>query len=160
MNKKLNVVLVGLGFGAAFVPIYRHHPDVGILGLCDVDRTKAETLMNRHGCDKVYGSFDEVLKDKSVDAVHLITPIPLHEEQTLRTLDAGKHCACTVPMAITLEGLKKITDLVNKTGKNFMMMETAVYTNHFFHVMEMIEKNEFGRIQFLAVLRLIVDPSF
>jgi predicted dehydrogenase len=69
--------------------------------------------------------------------------------QTIKVLEAGKHCACTVPMAISLEGLKKIVDLVNKSGKNYMMMETSTYTNHFFHVKEMIENKEIGNIQFI-----------
>ena len=44
----------------------------------------------------------EVLADETVDAVHLVTAIPDHAEQTVRVLDAGKHCACTVPMATTM----------------------------------------------------------
>ena len=149
MSGKLNVVLAGLGFGGAFVPIHRNHPDVGTVGLFDPDIKLSDLFAKRYNCDKVYSSFDEILEDKSVDAVHLISPIPLHEEQTIKVLDAGKHCACTVPMATIIEGLKRTVKLVNKTGKNFMMMETSVYTNHFFHVKEMIENNEFGKIQFL-----------
>ena len=33
MKKKLNIALVGLGFGGAFVPIYKAHPDVGTVGI-------------------------------------------------------------------------------------------------------------------------------
>ncbi len=149
MSGKLNVVLVGLGFGGAFVPIYRHHPDIGTVGVFDPDMNLQEFFVKRFGCDKKYNTFDEILDDKSVDAVHLISPIPLHEEQTIKVLEAGKHCACTVPMAISLEGLSKIVKLVNKSGKNYMMMETALYTKHFFHVKEMIENNEIGNIQFM-----------
>lgn len=149
VRKNLNVVLVGLGFGSAFVPIYRKHPDVGAIGIMDSNRDLADFWGKRYGCDKVYDSFEEVLGDKSIDAVHLVTPIPLHEEQTIKVLESGKHCACTVPMAISLEGIEKIVKLSNKTGKNYMMMETAVYTTHFFHVREMLRNNEFGAIQFL-----------
>lgn len=149
MRNKLNVVLVGLGFGGQFVPIYRHHPNVGSVGLFDPNQNLMDFYAKRYGCDKTYKSFDEVLEDKSVDAVHLISPIPLHEEQTLKVLEAGKHCASTVPMSLSLDGLYKIVKLVHKTGKNYMMMETAVYTRHFFHVREMIKNGEFGRIQFM-----------
>ena len=149
MAGKLNTVVAGLGFGSMFVPIHRHHPDVAAVGVYDPKTAHAEEIGRRWRCDRVYRSFEEVLEDRSVDAVHLVSPIPLHEEQTLRVLESGKHCACTVPMAISLEGLKKIVALVDKTGLNFMMMETAVYTNHFFHVREMLERGEFGRMQFV-----------
>lgn len=149
MSRKINTAVVGLSFGGSFVPIHRRHPDIGQVGLFDINQTKLDFFMKRYGCDKAYRSFDEILEDKTLDAVHLITPIPLHEQQVLQVLEAGKHCACTVPMAITLEGLKQITDLVKKTGKNYMMMETALYTRHYFHVRRMLQNGEFGRIQFL-----------
>ena len=69
-----------------------------------------------------------ILADKKIDAVHLVTPIPLHAEQTVKVLEAGKHCACTVPMATSLEDIRRITDAVRKSGKNYMMMETSLYT--------------------------------
>ena len=108
--KRVNVVLAGLGFGYGFVPIYRDHPQVGTVGLYDPDMALAAKAAGQFHADRVYASFEEVLEDPSVDAVHLITPIPLHAEQTVRVLESGKHCACTVPMATSLEDLQKITD--------------------------------------------------
>lgn len=149
MSEKLNIALVGLGFGGAFVGIYKHHPDVCSVGVYDPDFSKSEVFSKRFNLDKIYTSFEEVLADKSLDAVHLISPIHLHEEQTLKVLNSGKHCACTVPMAISLQGLSEIVKAVNMTGKNYMMMETSVYTTHFLHVQEMIKNSKFGNIQFV-----------
>ena len=36
-EKKINVALAGLGFGAEFAPIYLHHPRVESLTICDAD---------------------------------------------------------------------------------------------------------------------------
>lgn len=93
--------------------------------------------------------FEEVLADKNLDAVHLVTPIPLHAEQTIQVLEAGKHCACTVPMATSLEDIKRITEAVRKSGKNYMMMETTLYSYQFFYVKQMIKSGELGKIQFM-----------
>ncbi|MDR1287436.1 MAG: Gfo/Idh/MocA family oxidoreductase [Treponema sp.] len=147
--KRLNVVLAGLGFGAAFAPIYASHPDVGAFGIYDPDRDLAKAVAARLQGTKTYGNFTGVLNDPSVDAVHLVSPIPRHAEQTLAVLGAGKHCACTVPMAMNLEDLKAVCAAVKKTGKSYCVMETAVYTTHFFKVKEMLHRDEFGRIQFL-----------
>ena len=147
--KKINVALVGMGFGGAFVGIYKEHPNVGTMGLYDTNPDTLRGAANYHGIDKVYGSFEEILADESVDAVHLITPIPLHAEQTVQVLNAGKHCACTVPMATTLEDLQRITDAVRTSGKNYMMMETTLYTYQYFYVKQIIESGELGRSQFM-----------
>jgi predicted dehydrogenase len=52
-------------------------------------------------------------------------------------------------MATSLEDLQRITDATRRSGKNYMMMETTLYTYQFFYVSEMLEKGEIGKIQFL-----------
>ena len=148
-KQTINVALVGLSFGAAFIPIYKLHPRVGRVTLCDIDPAVREEAGDTFSIDDRRASLNEVLADPSIDAVHLVTPIPFHVEQTLRVLESGKHCACTVPMATTLEGIQSILDMVRRTGKQYMMMETSVYTRHFWYARRMLENGEFGRIQFL-----------
>ena len=145
--EKINIALVGVGFGGAFVDIYKHHPNVGEISLFDTDSIKLNKFSQKYSL-KAHSSFDEILKDETVDAVHIVTPIPLHEEQSVRVLEAGKHCACTVPMATSLEGIRRITEAKRKSGKNYMMMETTLYTYQFHYVKQMIESGELGRIQF------------
>jgi len=147
--QKLSVVLCGLRFGGAFVPIYRDHPDVSVIGIYDPDTALMQEVSQFFGISRTYGSYEEVLQDASVDAVHLVTPIPMHEEQTILALRTGKHCACTVPMAVTLEGLCEIIRACEETGKKYMMMETSAYTRQFLMAKEMKEEGIFGRIQFL-----------
>ncbi len=147
--KKLKVALVGLEFGARFVAIYKEHPMVESIGIYDINSDVMEKCAKDNGIEKTYSSFEEILDDKSVDAVHLLTPIPLHAEHTIKVLESGKHCACTVPMATSLEDIKRITETVQKTGKNYMMMETTFYTYQLFYIKELIEKGELGKIQFM-----------
>ncbi|MBQ7728450.1 MAG: Gfo/Idh/MocA family oxidoreductase, partial [Clostridia bacterium] len=127
-NGKLKVALVGLGFGGAFAEIYKEHPDVGEIVVYDPDHAKEQWWFEHAGIRAPYGSFEEILRDEEVDAVHLVTPIPLHGEQTVAVLQAGKHCACTVPMGVTLDELRRIVEAKRKSGKNYMFMETTLYT--------------------------------
>ncbi|MCL2815415.1 MAG: Gfo/Idh/MocA family oxidoreductase, partial [Oscillospiraceae bacterium] len=149
MKRKINIALAGLGFGGAFAKIYKHHPNVLSIGICDVNKELMKNVSDYTGIEKTYGSFDEILSDKDLDAVHLVTPIPLHEEQAVQVLESGRHCACTVPMAISLDGIRRITEAKRKSGKNYMMMETTLYTYQYFYVKEMIAAGKIGRIQFL-----------
>ncbi|MDR2568979.1 MAG: Gfo/Idh/MocA family oxidoreductase [Oscillospiraceae bacterium] len=146
---KINIVVVGLGFGSSFVNIFQKHPNVGTVGIFDTDKE----LMNKIAHDlksvKTYERFEDILKDDEIDAVHLVSPIFLHEEQSIAVLKANKHCACTVPMATSLDGIRRITEAKRSLGKNYMMMETTLYTYQFFYIQEMLKKGEFGRIQFM-----------
>ncbi len=147
--KKINVAIVGLSFGGSFVPIYRDHPDVGKVGLCDLD----SGLMNRfgelYGIRDHYGSLEEVLADDTMDAVHLVTPIPQHARQIIQVLRSGRDCACTVPMAVSHEEVRQIMDAIRESGRKFMLMETTLYTYQMFYVRQMLEKGEMGKIQFM-----------
>lgn len=147
--KKVNIALVGLGFGGAFSGIYKAHPNVGKVKLFDVNQELQEKFAQEIGADGCYRNFQELLNDTEIDAVHLVTPIPLHADQTIQVLESGKHCACTVPMAIRLEDIYKITKTVRQTKKIYMMMETSLFTYQFFYVKDMIESGKLGRIQFL-----------
>jgi predicted dehydrogenase len=147
--KKLNVALVGLGFGGAFADIYKHHPNVGELTLFDTNTGRLQEFRDHLGGDvKIAESFEQLLADPSSDAVHLVTPIPLHADQTVAVLESGKHCACTVPMATSLEDIRRITEAKRKSGKNYMMIETTLYTYQYFYAAKMKEEGQFGKIQF------------
>ena len=89
MNK-LNVAVVGLSFGGSFVPIYLDHPNVNTLGVFDVNRELVNIFLEKYpGISKAYDSFESLLEDKSLEAVHLVTPIPLHADQTVRVQRYG-----------------------------------------------------------------------
>ena len=147
--EKVNVVLAGLGFGACFLPIYLDHPNVGTVGILDTNENRMQQLKAEYPNVILYHSLEEVLADASVDAVHLVTPIPMHADQSVAVLNSGKHCACTVPMATSLEDIRRIVEAKNRSGKNYMMMETTLYTYQFFYVQEMLRSGELGRVQFL-----------
>lgn len=145
----LRAVLVGLSFGGSFVPIWRDHPDVETVGICDINSDLTRRMAREYGISRIYASLDEVLADDAVDAVHLVTPIPDHASQTIRVLEAGKHCACTVPMATSLEDIRRIVETVRRTGMRYMMMETTLYTYQYFYVSRLLAEGALGRIQFL-----------
>src|SRR6478736_10579828 len=148
-EKKINVAIIGLGFGAEFIPIYKKHPNANLIAICQRNKAKLDEIGNAFGIEKRYTSYDELLKDSSIDAVHINTPIPDHAIQSIKALKAGKHVACTVPMATTVEECRQIVEAVQETGLTYMMMETVVYSREFLFVKELYEKGELGKLQFL-----------
>jgi predicted dehydrogenase len=149
MSKKINIAIIGLGFGAEFIPIFQAHPDANLVAVCQRDPKKLKAIQEAFGIPKGYIDYDELLRDPEIDAVHINTPIPDHAEQSIKALKAGKHVACTVPMATSIADCKRIVDLTKKTGLKYMMMETVVYAREYLFVKELYDKGELGKIQFL-----------
>jgi len=149
MDKKLNIAVVGLRFGAEFPAIYRDHPHIASVTICERNETLLNEFGNKFGFTKRVTDFNALLADESIDAIHIVSDIFSHYDLTMAALQAGKHCACTVPMATTIDQLRDIITAQKASGKNFMMMETAVYTFQCLYVQEMIQRGELGRVQYL-----------
>jgi len=148
-DQKINIAIVGLGFGAEFIPIYQGHPQANMLAICRRNEANLNQIGDAFKIEKRYTDYDELLKDPEIDAVHINSPISDHAEQSIKALKAGKHVACTVPMATTVEECGEIIKLTESTGKKYMMMETVVYAREFLYIKELYEKGELGRLQFL-----------
>lgn len=150
MMEKLNVVVVGLGFGGAFVPLYLHHPDVKQVGLFDTNHDQIDRLINRYGdIFQVYSSYEAVLNDPAVDCIHLLTPPKLHASMAIAALEKGKHVACAVTMGETLEEIEAVVKTTRESGKNYAMLETAIFTRNFLYAKEMQDTGKLGDVQFL-----------
>jgi len=146
---KIRVAVVGLGFGADFVPLYQAHPDVEVVAICDSDAARLARIGERFNVARRFSRLDDVLADDALVAVHLLTPVPLHVEQTLAVFAAGKHCACAVPMATSIEDLRTIIAAQRAASKNYMMMETAIYTREFLYVRDLHRDGKLGALTFL-----------
>ena len=85
----MRIGVVGLHFGAEFVPIYQQHPDVEQVAICDLDQAVLQQVGDRFNIADRFTRLADLLADARYDAVHLLTPVPLHVEQTLAVLIAG-----------------------------------------------------------------------
>ncbi len=149
MADKLNVAIVGLGFGAEFIPIYQRHPNANLYTICQRTESKLNEVGNAFGVAKRYTNFDELLQDKNVDAVHINSPIHMHAPQSIAALKAGKHVACTVPMATSIEECRQIVEAQKASGKKYMMMETVIYSREYLYVQQLRDDGKLGRLQFM-----------
>ena len=149
MKDRINVAIVGLGFGAEFIPIYQAHPQAKLEAICQRSVEALNEVGNKYGVEKRFVSYEELLEDPEIDAVHINTPIGSHGAMSIQALEAGKHVACTVPMATTVEECRRICELCKETGLTYMMMETVVYSREFLFVKELYDRGELGRIQYL-----------
>lgn len=148
-DKPIRVAIVGLGFGAEFIPIYQSYPGAEITAICRRDRKGLDECGDRYKIQARYTDYRELLKDPRIDAVHINSPIPDHAWMSIEGLQAGKHVACTVPMGTSIDECREIVEAQRASGKVYMMMETVVYSREYLFVKELYDQGELGRLQFL-----------
>ena len=142
------MAVVGLGFGEDFLPIYLSHPDVATVVVAEPDDDRRARVGDRYGIRKRYASLEQLLEADGVDAVHLATPVAFHARQSIAVLASGRHCACSVPMATTLEDIQAVVDAQQRSGKNYMMMETSVYGREYLTVRDLYRAGRLGNLTF------------
>ena len=147
--RTIRTAIVGLGFGAEFIPIHQRHPHAELVAICQRSRDKLDQVGKVYGVERRYQHYADLLKDRDIDAVHINSPIPDHAPMTLAALEAGKHVMCTVPMATSVDDCRKIVELAAKTGLKYMMAETVVYAREFLFIKQMHDRGELGKIQFV-----------
>ena len=144
MSKLIRIGIVGAGFGSSF---YFHlHPSCHVEAVCAQFENERVKLAETYKCKKTYTSLHEVLKDPSVDAVALFTPVPLHAEHSISALNAGKHVLCAVPAGMTIEECQKVKHAVLRSGKTYMMAETSVFRQSTISARNFYERGFFGKI--------------
>jgi len=121
MGKKLKTGIIGCGG----ISLQKHLPaivnikETEVTAFCDIIPERAEDLCKKFGAPgaKTYTEYKELLKDGSIDVIHVCTPNKSHCPITVDALEAGKHVMCEKPMATSYDEAKKMTDTAKKTGK-------------------------------------------
>ncbi|MBR3640637.1 MAG: Gfo/Idh/MocA family oxidoreductase [Oscillibacter sp.] len=144
MGVKLAVVGCG-AFCEHFVPLFRLHPLVERLTLCDRNDDKLDRFCSRFGVEERTTSYEEVLNG-DYDAVALFTQPWLHASMTLDALRAGKHVWCCVPVAQSLDDLRAVAAAVEERQRIYYCAETSFYTPNTVFCRRMFDRGAFGRI--------------
>lgn len=150
---KVRVGIIGCG-GIAnqkHLPALKFHSDkCEMVAFCDIKEDRAVKAAKEFGVEgaKVYTDYNELLKDESIDLVHVLTPNVSHSPITVAAFESGKHVMCEKPMAHNTEAAEKMMEAWKKSGKKF----TIGYQNRFrpeiTSLHKACEKDELGDIYF------------
>ncbi len=88
-----------------------------IAAIASRDLSKARTAADKLGIDRVFGSYEELLADREIEAVYNPLPNELHVPWTLRALAAGKHVLCEKPIALDAEEGRSLIAARDRSGK-------------------------------------------
>ena len=136
---EISIGLVGLGaFGSAFAELFKSHPLVNRVGLCDREPERVEKFASRESWqDKfnkkdAYASLDDICKS-DLDALVIITQPWLHAPQCVQAMESGKHVYSAVPIISVPDGdeildwCDKLVEISRRTGMRYMLGETTYY---------------------------------
>jgi predicted dehydrogenase len=112
--ENLRAAVIGLGFvGRAHLEALRRL-GIQVKGLLSSSPDRSAQAARELGLDRGYESLNDLVKDPSVDVVHVCTPNHVHFEEAKAALDTGKHVMCEKPLAMDVRQSSALVDLAQK----------------------------------------------
>ena len=149
---KVRIGIIGCGgiANGKHMPSLKKLPDVEMVAFCDIVEERAQKAAREYGVEgaKVYTDYKELLKDKTIDVVHVLTPNKQHSFITVDALEAGKHVMCEKPMAINSAEAKKMLDAAHRTGKKLTIGYQSRFRQDSMYLKKVCENGELGDIYY------------
>src|SRR6266480_4297539 len=172
--REVNVAVVGLGFmGVTHLRAYLQNSSARIAAVCDSVRLPVNGVLagvagNVKKSDdihlgpqvKVFRKLEEVLADPEIELVDLCTPTPLHPEQSIAALKAGKHVLCEKPLARTSASAREIVKAAACAAGFIMPAMCMRFWPGWSWLKEAVQKQTYGKVLAARFRRLSELPTW
>ena len=151
----MQLAIVGYGYwGPNLLRNFSALEGCSVKTLCDLNIDRLKLAQKSYPNLSITSSLDEVMKDASIDAIVVATPVFMHYEIASKALQAGKHVLIEKPMTASVEEAEKLIELAEKYKKVLMVDHTFLYTGAVQKIKELIVKEELGKIQYFDSTRV------
>jgi predicted dehydrogenase len=116
---------------------------IGAVGSRSIDNAKG---FAKDFGGTAYGSYEELVKDPTIDAIYVATPHPAHHDNVILALNAGKPVLCEKPFAVNEREAQAMVDAATKNNVALMEAMWARFLPHYSKVREIIASGVLGPI--------------
>ena len=147
MKSKLRFGIIGCSGIAkkSTIPAIQNSEFAELVMIGSRSESKAEKFASDFHCE-LFGTYDDVIANDSLDAVYISTPIGTHEEWVVKAAKAGMNILCEKSSTVSFESAKKMIDTCDNNAVR--VMEGFMFRFHPQHqkVKELIEDNSIGEL--------------
>lgn len=147
MTEKVKIGVIGLGImGEQYTRIYSANPLAEVVAVCNRSQPRLDEIGDKYGVKTRYTNYQDLLNDKSVEAVCIATPDFAHYEPVKAALEAGKHILCEKPFTTELAEADELLNL----SRSCPQQKLQVAFNHrwlssYYHGFAAIQRGDIGR---------------
>lgn len=162
MNKKLNIGVIGLGrLGSLYANYCANRlPHANLVAVSDIREDVAQAQANAYGASQSYINYQDLLSNKEIDAVLVVTPTSLHKPVVIDAARSGKAIFCEKPLSLSVEECIEIETVVDETGAFFQMGFMRRFDSAYIAAKQKIEAGMIGDcVQYKATSRDRTRPD-
>jgi len=142
----LTAAIVGLGWWGKQITIcLKDSEHIRVTHGLDIAPTNVVDFAREHGV-QLTTSFDQLLTDRTIEAVIVATPHSQHEAQVLNAISAGKQVFCEKPLALTVAGAERMLNACEKAGIVLGIGHERRFEPAMEHLLQAIRNGQLGQI--------------
>ncbi len=151
----IKIAVVGYGYwGPNLVRNFAELSKVQLVGVADLDPAKLALVQRRFPAVKTTTDFQDLLRDPTIDAIAIATPVNTHFEFGMAVLKAGKHLWIEKPLAETSYQARKLLDEAEKRNLVLLVDHTFVYTGAVRKMHEIVSSGQLGKVLYYDSIRV------
>jgi predicted dehydrogenase len=151
----VRVAVAGLGYwGPNLVRVLHEFDCAEVVAVCDPNPAALKKVVRRYPAIRQASDYGELLADRSIDAVVIVTPIGTHFELARAGLEAGKHVFVEKPMAGSVAEAQALIAIAEERALTLMPGHTFLYSPPVNAVRDLIQTGELGEIYFVSTSRV------
>jgi myo-inositol 2-dehydrogenase/D-chiro-inositol 1-dehydrogenase len=151
--KKIKVGVIGAGrIGKLHLEnLSVRIPSSEVVALADIFIEGAREIAGRYGIKTVTADYREILANKEIEAVVICSPTDTHAQYTIESAEAGKHIFCEKPLDLSLEKIRKVLNVIDRTGVKLMIGFNRRFDPNYAKVHQMVRDGKIGKPQILKI---------
>ena len=151
----VRIGIVGCGYwGPNLIRNFHELKQSQVVAVCDLQKERLKPLAKRYPGVRLTTKFREILRDSSIDAVVVATPISTHYSIASEALKAGKHVLVEKPLAANAREGRALLQLAHRCKKILMVGHTFEYNPAVLKVAELLKRGELGKLRYIDSVRV------
>jgi predicted dehydrogenase len=151
----INVGIIGYGYwGPNLVRNFAEVPGSRVVAVSDLRPERLALVQARYPQIKTTTDHRDLLKDSSVDAIAIATPVSTHFDLAMKALHGGKHTLLEKPLAATVEQGERLIEEAERCKRILMVDHTFVYTGAVRKIKELVDRSQLGDLYYYDSVRV------
>ncbi|MBS3176617.1 Gfo/Idh/MocA family oxidoreductase [Candidatus Woesearchaeota archaeon] len=154
--KKIRIAILGLGrWGSNYLRTFQMLKNVEVTHVCTRKKSDAEKKIKTLGIEysgKITTDYREILSNKSIDAVAIVTPGATHYQFAKKALQAKKHVLVEKPLTLSVEQAKELTKFAQRKKRILMVGHLHRYNPAIEIIKKDLKKGIIGKIQYIQTI--------
>ncbi len=152
-SKMIKAGLIGAGNISEFhVRALKRLNNVSIVGVADIDETRARDLAKQYDLPASFSSLDDLLRE-GPDVVHVLTPPSAHAENVIKALKHGCHVMVEKPLATSVEDCDRIAEAAKSADKLVCVDHSLLRDPFVVQALEIVRSGAIGDVVSVDHLR-------